>query len=343
LADAKGFEWDAVMKGFEKMSTIPYKDAYEIMLKTPDGTPANDPHSAQTGDAHPVSCVDCHDPETMSLRVTRPGFVLGIQALAASAEPTPHLPSVERWRKGDKKVPYDPNVDATRQEMRSFACAQCHVEYYCGPKEKLFFPWAEGLKVQQIEALYEKKKFPDGSPFHDFVHAETGAPIFKAQHPEFETWSQGVHARSGVSCSDCHMPYKREGATKISDHWVRSPLLNISRSCQTCHPYPEEELRARVEAIQNRTHDLMGRAGIAVNDMLTAIAAAKATARPDQLKSLQELQRKAQWRLDFVNAENSMGFHAPQETARILGESIDYSRQAQVLANWLKLPPPPNP
>lgn len=151
LADAKGFEWDAVMKGFEKMSTIPYKDAYETMLQTPDGTPADSPHSGQTGDAHPVSCVDCHDPDTMSLRVTRPGFVLGIQALAASAEPTPHLPSVERWRKGDKKVAYDPNVDASRQEMRSFACAQCHVEYYCGPKEKMFFPWAEGLKVQQIE------------------------------------------------------------------------------------------------------------------------------------------------------------------------------------------------
>lgn len=139
------------------------------------------------------------------------------------------------------------------------------------------------------------------------------------------------------------MPYKREGATKVSDHWVRSPLLNISRSCQTCHPYPEEELRARVEAIQNRTHDLMGRAGSALNDMLTAITAAKATAPPEQLKSLLDLQRKAQWRLDFVNAENSMGFHAPQETARILGESIDYSRQAQVLANWIKSQPAPAP
>lgn len=343
LADAHGFEWEAVLKGFEKMSTIPYQEAYETMLQTPDGTPADAPHSAQMGDAHPVSCVDCHQPDTMSLRVTRPGFVLGIQALASSTEPTPHLPSVERWRKGDRKAPYDPNVDATRQEMRSFACAQCHVEYYCGPKERLFFPWDEGLRVEKIESFYEKKKFPDGTPFHDFVHTETGAPVYKAQHPEFETWSQGVHARSGVSCSDCHMPYKREGATKISDHWVRSPLLNISRSCQTCHAYPEEELRARVDAIQNRTHDLMGRAGSAINDMLSAVSAAKTTAPPEQLKSMLDLQRKAQWRLDFVNAENSMGFHAPQETARILGESIDYARQAQVLANWIKTPPPAVP
>ena len=37
--------------------------------------------------------------------------------------------------------------------------------------------------------------------------------------------------------------------------------------------------------------------------------------------------------LDFVAAENSMGFHAPQELARILGESIDFARQGQLEAD----------
>ena len=333
LADADGFDWDAVIKGFEKMSTIPYQEAFAMMKNTPDGTPADSPHSAQLGDAHPVSCVDCHDPESMSLRVTRPAFVQGIQALAKSDDPVPHLPSVKRWREGDRKQPYDPNVNATRQEMRSFACAQCHVEYYCGPKTTMFFPWSEGLKMENLESHFDKTKFPDGTDFMDFVHAETGAPVYKAQHPEFEMWSQGIHARSGVSCADCHMPYKREGATKVSEHWVRSPLLNISRSCQTCHPYPEEELLARVTAIQDRTHSMMGKAGNAIDEMLSAIVAAKqAGADPAQLKPVLDLQRKAQWRLDFVNAENSMGFHAPQEAVRILGESIDLSRQAQIEA-----------
>jgi nitrite reductase (cytochrome c-552) len=342
LADADGFDWDAVTRGFVKMSTIPYKDAHAAMLATPDGTPHGHPYEAQLGDAHPVSCVDCHDPETMALRVTRPGFMIGIQALANSNDPTPHLPSIERWRQGRREKPYDPNVDASRQEMRSFACAQCHVEYYCGPKDTLFYPWENGLKMEQIEATFESKKFPDGSDFMDFIHEETGAPIYKAQHPEFEMWSQGVHARSGVSCADCHMPYKREGASKVSEHWVRSPLLNISRSCQTCHPYPEEELLARVTAIQDRTHALMGRAGTAIDEMLTAIVNAKAAgSSPEQLKPVLDLQRKAQWRLDFVNAENSMGFHAPQEAARILGEAIDYSRQAQIRANEISGTPRP--
>ena len=346
------FQWPAVLKGFELMSAMKYADAHAELLKTPDGSDASRrPATSSTtqqalahhvGDAHPVSCVDCHDPRTMDLRVTRPGFVRGIQALAASEAEVPHLPSVQRWRQGDRGQPYDPNRDATRQEMRSFACGQCHVEYYCGPKETLFFPWDNGMKADQIEKTFDNHKFPDGTPFHDWVHGETKAPVYKAQHPEFETWSQGVHARSGVACADCHMPYVREGAMKVSDHWVRSPLLMVNRSCQVCHSFPEAELAARVHAIQDRTHALIGRASAAVVDMLDGIRAAQAAgANSEQVAQLHKLQRQAQWRLDFVSSENSMGFHADQETARVLAESIDYARQAQAMAAALRAPAAP--
>jgi nitrite reductase (cytochrome c-552) len=224
--------------------------------------------------------------------------------------------------------------------MRSFVCGQCHVEYYCGPKTTLFYPWNNGLQVEQIESYYDTYKFPDGHTFYDWSHAETGANVLKAQHPEFETWSQGIHARSGVACADCHMPYKREGAMKVSDHWVRSPLLNISRACQTCHPYPEAEIQGRVAAIQDRTHALLNRSAAALTDLLDALAAAKKSGATDaQLAPVQALQRKAQWRIDFVAAENSTGFHAPQETARVLAEAIDYARQGQLAARTLSTIP----
>jgi len=45
-----------------------------------------------------------------------------------------------------------------------------------------------------------------------------------------------------------------------------------------------------------------------------------------------KLQRRAQFRVDFINAGNSTGFHAPQEAARILAEAIDYARQGQLAA-----------
>lgn len=288
------------------------------------------------GHAHPVSCVDCHDPMSMQLRVTRPGFISGIQAMAASTADVAFA-SVELWRKGGRKEPYNPNREATRNEMRSFVCGQCHVEYYCSTKMPLTFPWGKGLKMEETEAFWDGTKFDDGHRFYDYKHAETGAEILKAQHPEFEMWSQGVHARSGVSCADCHMPYMRDGASKISDHWVRSPLLNINRACQGCHKFSEEEIRARVDIIQDRNSRLMQRAAAALMAQMDAIQAAKsAGATEEQLKAVLDLQRKAQWRIDFVAAENSMGFHAPQEAARILAEAIDYARQGEVLAGKAK-------
>lgn len=289
-----------IVKGFEKLCAMPYAEAAKDV-------------------AHPVACIDCHDSQTMALRITRPSFMEGIRNLKAA--------------QGVKD--YDVNRDATRQEMRSYVCAQCHVEYYFkGPEKKLTFPWHNGTKVEQILAYY------DQVGFKDWTHKDTGAPTLKAQHPEFELWSQGIHARSGVACADCHMPYQREGAHKISSHHVRSPLLDINRACQTCHKWSEAELKARVETIQTRFFNLRNVAIDALMDLIDDLKAAKAAgATDDQLKDAREFQRKAQFFFDFVEAENSTGFHAPDEAARVLGESIDFSRKGQK-ALRAYLPPP---
>lgn len=363
---AAGFNMEAVMRGFDESSRRPYGEVLGLLASAPDGTPgenvpvvpqpplggftgeiAGQPlpegHAALPGEAHPVSCIDCHSPETMAVRVTRPGFVRGIAALAQSDEPTPHLPSIEKWRRGDRDRPYDPNRDATRQEMRSYVCGQCHVEYYCAAKDTLEFPWSNGLKMEQLEEHWDQKKFPDGTAFFDFKHGETGALVHKVQHPEFELWSQGIHARSGVSCADCHMPYERDGALKVSSHNVQSPLANINNACQQCHNDDEASLRQKVETIQGRTLALMDKAAVAMTDMLDAILEAKAAGATDeQLAPVFALQRKAMWRLDFISSENSRGFHADQEATRILGESIDYSRQAQAAALRLRAPAAPS-
>jgi nitrite reductase (cytochrome c-552) len=212
--------------------------------------------------------------------------------------------------------------------MRSYVCGQCHVEYYFKGDGKLVtYPWHNGLLVEDIEKYY------DDVGHKDWVHAESGAPVLKAQHPEFELWNQGVHSRSGVACADCHMPYKREGAMKVTDHHVRSPLLNVQNACLTCHHFPEAEMKARTERIQERTRSLLARSEDAIVELIDAIVAAgQRGASDEQLEAARAMQRKAQWRYDFVAAENSMGFHAPQESARILAESIDYARQGVVMA-----------
>jgi nitrite reductase (cytochrome c-552) len=287
-----------LMKGFEAMNQMPYTEARKLV-------------------EHPVACIDCHDPQTMQLRVTRPGFIEGIRSLEASRG----------------VAEYDVNRDASRQQMRSYVCGQCHVEYYFkGPEKRLVYPWAKGLKVENILDYYEEAKHKD------WVHAESGAEVLKAQHPEFEMYNQGIHARSGVACADCHMPYRREGALKISDHHVRSPLLNINNACQTCHKWEEGELRARVEIIQERTFELRNIAMDALVGLIDDIEAARGAGKTDaELEAARKLQKRAQFMLDFIEAENSMGFHAPQEAARILGKSIDASRQGQ---NALRAPQP---
>jgi nitrite reductase (cytochrome c-552) len=280
-----------LIQGFERMNQLPFNEARKLVT-------------------HPIACIDCHAPDTMQLRVTRPGFIEGMRAFKAAQ-------GVQN---------YDVNAMATRQEMRAFVCGQCHVEYYFqGTEKRLVYPWAKGLRAEQILAYYDEVRF------NDWTHAESGAPVLKAQHPEFELWNQGIHARSGVACADCHMPYKREGALKISDHHVRSPLLNINLACQTCHRWPEAELKARVETIQERTFALRNLAMDALVELIQDIKSARSEGRAEaELAPAQDFQRRAQFLLDFIEAENSMGFHAPQEAARLLGTSIDFSRQGQV-------------
>lgn len=259
---------------------------------------------------HPITCLDCHDPETMALRLTRPAFIEGIRALKAS-----------------EGIPdYDVQTMATRQEMRSFVCGQCHVEYYFkGTEKRLTFPWERGVTADSMLAYYETVGH------RDWTHKRTGAAALKVQHPEFELWSQGIHARSGVTCADCHMPYKRVGAMKVSDHHVRSPMLNVNRACQTCHRTPEDELKQRVEQIQDRTYQLRNVALDALMQLITDIeSAARIDSAAAAVVEARAWQRRAQFYADFVEAENSMGFHAPGEAARVLGLSIDATRKGQM-------------
>lgn len=282
-----------INKGFDALNRMPYAEAH---------------HHVQ----HPVSCIDCHSPDTMQLRITRPAFVEGIKVYKAS--------------KGIKD--YDVHTMASRQEMRSFVCAQCHVEYYFeGSERRLVFPWHNGLKADEVLGYF------DEIDFSDWTHKLTGAPALKAQHPEFELWSQGIHARAGVSCVDCHMPYKRVGAMKISDHHVRSPVLNLNNACQTCHNIPEAELKARIETIQERTYELRNLAMEALMELIEEIKVTQAVEHEaEQMKKALYFQRASTFLLDFIEAENSMGFHAPQEAARVLGLSMDAARKGQVAA-----------
>ncbi len=281
-----------LMAGFHALNKLPYKEARGHVK-------------------HPVSCIDCHTPDTMQLRVTKPAFMIGIA----------------EYKKSQGVQHYDVNKQATAQEMRTFVCAQCHVEYYFKGKEKtLTFPWSKGIKADQILSYYQE------NGHKDWVHAETQAPVLKAQHPEFELFSQGTHAKAGVSCTDCHMPYERVGAMKITNHHVRSPMLNVNKSCQTCHHVPEDELKDRVQTIQERHLEMRKKAMDALMVFMDNIKIAQKNNMPkERMDKALNYQREAQFLIDFIEAENSYGFHAPQEAARLIVQAMDRIREGEIV------------
>lgn len=257
---------------------------------------------------HPISCSDCHDPKTMDLRITRPALK---EALVRMGKDTANL---------------------TRQELRSLVCAQCHSEYFWEKETKyLIFPWKYGVGA---EAMY---KFYEEIEFSDWVHPKSKTPLLKVQHPDYELFLFGPHAQAGLACADCHMPYIVEGGIKFTDHKIQSPLNNITRACKPCHLGSEKEIRTKVELIQDRNQELLKIAEIALVDVHRVIEGAMREGASDRsLYEAREYLRKAQFLWDYVFSSNSMGFHAPQEAARILAHAINLARLAQISVLRLK-------
>ena len=258
---------------------------------------------------HPIGCQDCHDPQTLRLRITRPALKEAFKAMGRDIN------------------------HATHQEMRSLVCAQCHVEYYLRTDEKagltnyLVFPWRKGTTLEDILGYYDELEFSD------YVHPISDTPIIKAQHPDYELYLTGVHSYRNVSCADCHMPYHSEGGVKYTDHHVQSPLLNMANSCAVCHRWSEEEIRTRVESIQVKVE----KAKLAAEEALVyahfdIAAASQAGASAEDLREARTRLRHAQFRWDFISANNGMGFHSPQESMRLLGEAANLAQQVRVQA-----------
>jgi len=89
-------------------------------------------------------------------------------------------------------------------------------------------------------------------------------------------------------------------------------------------------LKARVEDRQDTFFNLRNNALDALVDRINYIKAQKAKGATDaQLAEGRDRQRQCQFMIDFVMSENSMGFHAPPEATRILGDAMNLCRLGQ--------------
>jgi nitrite reductase (cytochrome c-552) len=255
---------------------------------------------------NPIGCADCHDAETMDLHISRPALI-------------------EAFNRRGKDI-----SKATHQEMRSLVCAQCHVEYYFNPNivegsPYLTFPWDDGQSAESMEAYY------DNMEFSDWTHKLSRAPMLKAQHPDYEIFQTGIHAKRGVACADCHMPYVSEGGVKFSSHHIVSPLKHVSKTCQVCHREETDQLVADVYERQ----DKVAEARNSLEKLLVRahVEAKKAWDLGADEKRMQAALidiRHAQWRWDYVAASHGSSFHSPLETSRVLSTGIEKAQEARL-------------
>lgn len=249
---------------------------------------------------NPISCASCHDPHTMNLRITLPALAETFQRLGRDVH------------------------DATHQEMRSLACAQCHVEYYFGKNNYLIFPWDKGMRAEDMAEYF------DEIGFADWVHPLSRAPMIKAQHPDYEVFTRGIHYQRGISCADCHMPYATEGGQKFTDHRIQSPLNNIANACQVCHRQSEAELIRNVYDRQDMIKELRTKLeDVLVATHLEAEFAWNHGATEEQMQAALHKIRHAQWRWDYAAATHGGSFHAPLELARTIGDGLHIAHEAR--------------
>ena len=210
------------------------------------------------------------------------------------------------------------NVNAI--DPATLSCGQCHIEYYFTPADKeTMMPYSsvEEMTPEAILAYY------DAMDFADWTQESTGAKLLKAQHPEFETYLSGKHAKM-LNCADCHMPLEEtEKGTVYHSHLLVSPLENetLLKTCATCHG--DTDMVSMVHGIQAKVTARETEVGNKLSDFKDALAAAVKAGEmgEEELAAVQKLYREAQWFFDFCYVENAEGAHNSALATRCLDTS----------------------
>lgn len=266
-----------------------------------------------------VACIDCHNNGDLSLKFSR-GFTLG---------------------KALDKLGVDKSK-LSAQDKRTLVCAQCHVTYTIPKDENMkstdvYFPWDGstygGITIENI--IKELRSRPANG---EWTQGVTGFKLAFIRHPEFEFFSNdSIHWQAGVSCADCHMPSTTAGNQQVTDHRIMSPLKNDLKACRQCHSESPEKLREKVYSIQDQTMSRFIRAGYAtatVAKLFEAVHSAQAAGKVidkalyGQAKNHYE---EAFYRVVFIGAENSVGFHNPSEALRVTGDASSHAAKADAL------------
>jgi len=290
-----------------------------------------------------MNCFTCHDPHAAKPRIVRDAL---IQALSRPEADT-------LWHKDQKHT----NIKIIDMGLRGFTrkiallekydsrlmCGQCHVEYNCNPGidpktgdvVKMSDRRANIFPFRDVFGIYDF--YVNQVSFLDWRHPLTGGLLWKAQHPETETYYNSKHAKAGVSCDACHTPKIKDTKTgKIwTSHFAVTPRVQLKETCLKCHgKWSEDQAKYSIDSIKAHIKGKLRKAEFWACALIDAIVAAKnAGVDPAVIKQAQDQHLRAHVLWEYWTAENSDGFHNPEMAKESLTKSVDESQKGIKLLN----------
>jgi len=353
--DQNGKTWDVLVDTGKKMQqTAMAGNATCIQCKTSDHIlnikymADKDPKAKFDRGSNPVDvakatnnavgCIHCHDPHGAQPRVIRDALIDAIGKDPAGnifAKNGKTDLKVVSFRDGFRKIGVMEKSDSRMM------CAQCHVEYNCNPGTQL----SDGKPVKfddrrtnlfPLKNSLQLFKYYQSIDFFDFKHAVTGARLIKFQHPEAETYAGSIHDKAGVQCHQCHMPQQKgKNGKMFSTHGVTRPKLTVKESCITCHPTSSVERKLyQIETIQAYSKGKMRKAEYWLGQLIDTYAAAQRLGVVESVLASARLKHEeghALW--EYWTAENSDGFHNPEQARESLTGSITASKEGVKILN----------
>jgi nitrite reductase (cytochrome c-552) len=286
---------------------------------------------------HPLNCFMCHDPHSAGPRVVRDGLInavvdqgLGTYPYDAAKSERITLTPVTFQREGQdfRKIGLLNVADS------NLMCGQCHVEYNCNPGFQQSDNAPVGMGDRRTNHffwanVFDYKEAAKRIDFFDYRHVGTGAAVPKLQHPELETFWGSKHERNGVTCADCHMPkVTSENGLTYTSHSQRTPRDAISSTCLNCHDgWTEAEANYAIDYIKEYTHGKIMKAEFWLARMIDLFPVAKrAGVSEEVLNEVRALHYDAHLHWEWWTAENSVGFHNPDQARESLMTSITASK-----------------
>lgn len=280
---------------------------------------------------HPFSCYGCHDPHSAKPRVIRDAL---INAVVDRGEGTYPYDKEKSKKTTIQKVMFRDfrAIGILNKPDSNLLCAQCHVEYNCNPVIDIKTGETIGMTDRRTNEFQWKNVFDydawvEKQGYRDFRNEVTGALVSKIQHPEVEVFWGSKHERAGVECKDCHMPKVKNDKKSYTWHGQKSSKYMKKDTCLKCHSYwTEKEAEYQIEAIQNYTRGKMRKAEFWLAELVKTYQIAQSVGvSEDVLKDSRKFHTKAHTKWEWWTAENSDGFHNPEQAKASLLESIQTS------------------